>query len=336
MRAHIRKMGPRTWLASGFALWVMAVGSALGSAAPQPLGPPPAQNQKPAAVATKAVPGAGAEGQSYVGEAKCLECHSEQLKGYEGSPHHRVADPRSPAAKQGCESCHGPGSKHVDDPGRVSCQEPEQTPAGGSECHVHHLPQPRRARIVGRQPARRAEAVVYDVPQRAQLQVGDQTAEGEDAGGRLRLVSPRQDRQAGSLGPHAGARGQARVHHLPQRARRDQRAAAAKGRFHRRAVHVVPRREARPVPLGARAQPRWLRDVPRPARLVERAHARRQASDPLSAVPCRDAPSEHHLRRGAHRVRRRTRASGSMARSCVTCHSAIHGSNHPSGQRFIR
>jgi DmsE family decaheme c-type cytochrome len=25
-----------------------------------------------------------------------------------------------------------------------------------------------------------------------------------------------------------------------------------------------------------------------------------------------------------------------FARSCVTCHSAIHGSNHPSGQRFIR
>ena len=24
------------------------------------------------------------------------------------------------------------------------------------------------------------------------------------------------------------------------------------------------------------------------------------------------------------------------ARSCVTCHSNIHGSNHPSGQRFIR
>jgi len=24
------------------------------------------------------------------------------------------------------------------------------------------------------------------------------------------------------------------------------------------------------------------------------------------------------------------------ARSCVACHSAIHGSNHPSGQRFIR
>jgi hypothetical protein len=24
------------------------------------------------------------------------------------------------------------------------------------------------------------------------------------------------------------------------------------------------------------------------------------------------------------------------ARSCVICHAAIHGSNHPSGQRFIR
>jgi hypothetical protein len=25
-----------------------------------------------------------------------------------------------------------------------------------------------------------------------------------------------------------------------------------------------------------------------------------------------------------------------FARSCMTCHAAIHGSNHPSGQRFLR
>jgi hypothetical protein len=24
------------------------------------------------------------------------------------------------------------------------------------------------------------------------------------------------------------------------------------------------------------------------------------------------------------------------ARSCVTCHAMIHGSNHPAGQRFVR
>jgi hypothetical protein len=86
------------------------------------------------------MPGAGAEGQSYVGEAKCLECHSEQLKGYEGSPHHRVADPRSPVAKQGCESCHGPGSKHVDDPGTFAVKDlnklpPHEVSATCTTCH---------------------------------------------------------------------------------------------------------------------------------------------------------------------------------------------------------
>src|SRR5688572_6396111 len=105
----------RAWLTVAFALWVMAFGSALISApSPQPP-PPPPQNQKPI-VAAKAMPGGASEGQSYVGETKCLECHSEQLKGYEGSPHHRVADPRTPASKQGCESCHGAGSKHAEDP----------------------------------------------------------------------------------------------------------------------------------------------------------------------------------------------------------------------------
>src|SRR5688572_20247477 len=113
MSARISKIGAAKWLMLGFALWVMAIASALGSAAPQPR-PAAPQNQKAIAPA-KMMPGAGSEGQSYVGEAKCLECHAEQLKGYEGSPHHRVADARTPAAKQGCESCHGPGSKHVDD-----------------------------------------------------------------------------------------------------------------------------------------------------------------------------------------------------------------------------
>ena len=96
---------------------------------PRPEPAPSPQSQKPATVAAKIVPGAGAEGQSYVGEAKCLECHSEQLKGYENSPHHRVADPRSPVAKQGCESCHGPGSKHIDDPAAFPVKDLDKLPA---------------------------------------------------------------------------------------------------------------------------------------------------------------------------------------------------------------
>ena len=55
----------------GVTLWVMAVASALGNAAPQQRAP--AAGQSPKATASgRVVPGAGAEGQSYVGEAKCL------------------------------------------------------------------------------------------------------------------------------------------------------------------------------------------------------------------------------------------------------------------------
>ena len=48
----------------------------------------------------------------YVGEASCLSCHSD--RSYKGTLHSRVADEHTPAATQGCESCHGPGQAHVD------------------------------------------------------------------------------------------------------------------------------------------------------------------------------------------------------------------------------
>ncbi len=58
-----------------------------------------------------------AEAATYVGAETCLECH-ENKKG-DPTLHFRAADPRTPAATKGCESCHGPGSKHADDPEKV-------------------------------------------------------------------------------------------------------------------------------------------------------------------------------------------------------------------------
>jgi DmsE family decaheme c-type cytochrome len=50
----------------------------------------------------------------YVGSDTCLACHAEgdSLK---GTPHAQAKNPRTPEATQGCESCHGPGQGHVDD-----------------------------------------------------------------------------------------------------------------------------------------------------------------------------------------------------------------------------
>ncbi len=63
------------------------------------------------------VPAAAAGAQSgYVGTDMCLSCHEDQKASYLGTAHGKAAHPRSPAAAQGCESCHGPGAQHVEDP----------------------------------------------------------------------------------------------------------------------------------------------------------------------------------------------------------------------------
>ena len=64
--------------------------------------------------ASRQAPSPSSADDGYVGEKTCLTCHEDMTKGYAGSAHSRAQDPRSPAANQACESCHGPGRDHVD------------------------------------------------------------------------------------------------------------------------------------------------------------------------------------------------------------------------------
>ncbi|HVG54026.1 MAG TPA: DmsE family decaheme c-type cytochrome [Vicinamibacterales bacterium] len=53
---------------------------------------------------------------TFVGADTCLACHDDKAKPLERTPHGKSADPRTPAAAEGCETCHGPGSAHIEDP----------------------------------------------------------------------------------------------------------------------------------------------------------------------------------------------------------------------------
>jgi DmsE family decaheme c-type cytochrome len=97
-------------LTGGLFLWLGAV-LVVGASAPVGEGGPssPHASILPPPVAQDP---AGQGG--YAGEAACLECHEDQGKSLHGTPHARALNPRTPSAGQSCESCHGPGKQHID------------------------------------------------------------------------------------------------------------------------------------------------------------------------------------------------------------------------------
>lgn len=127
MGRFTRTLGPTATITAAIGLWIAVMVTVSASASPRQNGAPAAKATETATAMTAkaatantatATAGTGsaaaAQTSGYAGEATCLTCHEDQKKGYIGSPHARAQNARTPAAKQGCESCHGPGQAHVD------------------------------------------------------------------------------------------------------------------------------------------------------------------------------------------------------------------------------
>jgi predicted CXXCH cytochrome family protein len=77
-------------------------------------------------------------GAHYVGNHACLDCHAEIVREFPGSPHARVHfENAAMVGGTGCESCHGPGSKHIESGGNAKfIINPGNDPASCFQCHL--------------------------------------------------------------------------------------------------------------------------------------------------------------------------------------------------------
>ncbi len=131
-RARARSRGSR--LEGGWAGWVaVAVFALLAVTAALAVGA--------AEAGAPAIPGA-----TYVGSEACKQCHEDQFQKLDATLHSRVLGERGRTAlqQQSCESCHGPGSKHLEDQsnpaynvrfGKSSVNTVEQRNAVCLQCH---------------------------------------------------------------------------------------------------------------------------------------------------------------------------------------------------------
>jgi DmsE family decaheme c-type cytochrome len=64
-----------------------------------------------------AAPGMAQDKDGYVGEARCATCHKAEQDNWAHTVHARVfrLNPRNALAARGCEACHGPGARHLED-----------------------------------------------------------------------------------------------------------------------------------------------------------------------------------------------------------------------------
>ena len=271
---------------------------------------------------------------TYVGNESCLGCHDEQRSGYEDSAHGRVADMRTPAAQQGCETCHGAGSAHA------NADEPETVPLANN--------------FLVMTPGAINETCVA-CHNRGDHALWDGSAhERRD----LSCISCHQLHEPASEGSLLSAATQTDVCatcHQDKAARLD------------RSGHM-PLREGKMEcstchdPHGSTSV-KLLQTGDSVAEQCTSCHADKRGPFLWEHAPSRDGCATCHDPHGSSNERMLVTRTPMLcqrchvanrhpstiydeaviatnvrvyARSCVTCHANIHGSNHPTGQFFIR
>ncbi|MEW5983950.1 MAG: DmsE family decaheme c-type cytochrome [Acidobacteriota bacterium] len=73
----------------------------------------------------------------------CLSCHEDDMKAFDATTHAKAFRHSAPTVGGECEACHGPRSKHVEEPGNVFATSPMTAAQASAICQQCHAGGPR-------------------------------------------------------------------------------------------------------------------------------------------------------------------------------------------------
>jgi DmsE family decaheme c-type cytochrome len=304
-------------------------GSAVNDTQTAPPGqPPPAQTTPPS---TPAAP----QGQGYVGTDTCLTCHSDMEATLKGTQHGQTLNPRTPSAQRGCESCHGPGQAHVDDDDkgnilRFKSARPERVSETCLACH------------------NRGNHAGWDgsVHEARNLACTTCHSVHSPKSAVNQLVKPTETQLCATCHRVQVAKTERAVAHMPVR----------EGKMACSTCHN---------PHGSIGNVKALRTGSSVSELCTSCHTEMRGPVLWEHTPVRENCATCHDPHGSSNDRMlivrqpmlcqrchvasrhpasiydtdeitAKKSNRMFGRSCVNCHSNVHGSNHPSGQFFMR
>ena len=313
-------------------IWV-AAGAGWISMSPSPAQAPPTTAQAPTQTTT--VQATSAPKAGYAGTDTCITCHTDQEASIKASKHGQAKNPRTPAAGQGCESCHGPGQAHVDDDAKghilkFGTMKPAEISQTCLTCHNRGT---HAGWEGGAHAARNLScATCHSVhkPQSAQNQ----------------LVKPTETQVCATCHKLQVAKTERAVAHMPVR----------EGKMSCSSCHN---------PHGSITNVKNLKTGGSVAELCVSCHTEMRGPMLFEHAPVRENCATCHDPHGSSNDRMlvvrmpmlcqrchiaskhpatlydkdqitTSKSNRMFGRSCVNCHSMVHGSNHPSGQFYMR
>lgn len=318
-------------------VWIGVVAASLLDARQAPhasLSVQPPAAQKPAAQPPAAQPPAALP-PGYVGTDTCITCHDDYGASFARSRHGQPKDPRTPAATLGCESCHGPGQEHIDDEAAGKIRKFTAVPA--AEVNATCLTCHNRGNHVGWEgsthEARNLSCITcHSVhnPQSLERQ----------------LVKSSETQLCAQCHRQQVVKTERAVAHMPVR----------EGKMSCSSCHN---------PHGSITNVKALRVGSSVNESCTSCHAEMRGPMLFEHAPVRESCATCHDPHGSSNDRMLTvrlpmlcqrchiavrhpssvydnaaittnKSNRMFGRSCVNCHSNIHGSNHPSGQFFMR